>query len=271
MALLERDDGTEIHWGERGSGPLVVLAPYCISYPTVFDPLEAELVDDHRVVRYDDRGTGASTRQGPYDMETGAADLEALIEAVGGSAVVVAIADAVNRAVRVAAGRPDLVQALVVPGGNPAGRSALRDTDAMVASESVVDAFLSMAETDYRGAVRTLATAGNPQMSEDEVRARVGLQVEYQSQDSAVRRLKAWAADDASDYGRQCADRLWLLYSDEGAGGWFPTGEQGRRLARRLFPEAHVERIDDGIISRPDQTAATVRKVTSALRLESGA
>ena len=93
MAKLTRDDGIEIHWQEGGSGPLVVLAPYCISYPGVFDPLVAQLESDHRVVRYDDRGTGASTRQGPYDMETGAADLAALVEALGGGAVVVAMAE----------------------------------------------------------------------------------------------------------------------------------------------------------------------------------
>jgi hypothetical protein len=131
----------------------------------------------------------------------------------------------------------------------------------MVASESVVDAFLSMAETDYRGAVRSLAAAGNPQMSDDEVRERVRLQVEHQPQECAVERLRAWAEDDASEYGRQCGDRLWLLYSDDMGGGWFPVGDEGRRLARRLFPEAHVERIEDGIISRPDLTAAIVREV----------
>jgi pimeloyl-ACP methyl ester carboxylesterase len=261
VATLTRDDGIELHWQERGSGPLVVLTPYCISYPGIFDPLIAELESDHRVVRYDDRGTGASTRQGPYDMETGAADLAALVEAVGGGAVVVAMADAVNRAVRVVAERPELIHTLVVPGGNPAGRRALEGTDAMVASESVVDAFLSMAETDYRGAVRSLAAAGNPQMSEDEVRERVRRQVEYQPQECAVERLRAWAEDDASEWGRRCGDRLWLLYSDEIGGGWFPAGEQGRRLARRLFPAAHVEKIDDGIISRPDLTAAIVREV----------
>ncbi len=271
MALLTRDDGVEIHWEQRGSGPLVVLAPYCISHPSVFDPLEAELEADHRIVRYDDRGSGASTHRGPYDMETGAADLEAVLEVAGGSAVLVALADAVNRAVRVAASRPDLVQALVVPGGSPAGRRSLEGTDAMVSSDSVVDAFISMAETDYRGAVRSLTTAGNPQMSEEEIRERVGLQVSYQPQDSASSRLREWAEDDAAEQGRQCGDRLWLLYSDDAGGGWFPVGEEGRRLARRQFPEAHVERIEDGIISRPDLTATAVRRITSALRLQSGA
>jgi pimeloyl-ACP methyl ester carboxylesterase len=271
VPTLTRDDGIEIHWEERGSGPLVVLAPYCISHPSVFDGLETELQSDHRVVRYDDRGTGASTRAGPYDMETGAADLEAVLEAVGGSAVVVALADCVNRAVRVAATRADLVEVLVVPGGNPAGRSSLEGTDAMVSSDSVVEAFISMAETDYRGAVRTLIGSGNPQMSEEEVRERVGLQVSYQPQDAAAFRLRTWAEDDATAPGRQCGDRLWLLYSDNQTGGWFPAGDEGRRLARRLFPEAHVERIEEGIISRPDLTAAAVRRITAALRLESGA
>jgi pimeloyl-ACP methyl ester carboxylesterase len=270
VPTLTRDDGIEIHWEERGSGPLVVLAPYCISHPAVFDPLEAELDSDHRVVRYDDRGSGASTRRGPYDMETGAADLEAVLQAVGGSAVVVALADGVNRAVRVAAERPDLIEALVVPGGNPAGRRALQGTDAMVSSDSVVDAFISMAETDYRGAVRSLASAGNPQMSEEEVRERVGLQVAHQPQDAASARLRAWADDDASEYGRRCGDRMWLLYSDDAGGGWFPVGDEGASLARRHFPEAHVERIENGIMSRPDLTAAAVRRITSALRLESG-
>lgn len=271
MPTLRRDDGIEIQWQERGSGPLVVLAPYCISHPSVFDPLEAELEADHRLIRYDDRGSGASTRVGPYDMETGAADLEAVLGAAGGSAVVIALADSVNRAVRVGASRPDLIEALVVPGGNPAGRRSLEGTDAMVSSDSVVDAFMSMAETDYRGAVRSLTTAGNPQMSEQEIRERVRLQVEYQPQEAAFSRLRAWVEDDAGEQGRQCGGRLWLLYSDDAGGGWFPVGEEGRRLARGLFPEAQVEKIEDGIISRPDLTAAAVRRITSALRLQSGA
>jgi hypothetical protein len=50
------------------------------------------------------------------------------------------------------------------------------------------------------------------------------------------------------------------------SGGWFPAGEEGRRLARRLFPEAHVEEIEDGMISRPDVTGGFVRQVTASAR-----
>ena len=266
MPYLGRPDGVKIHWEERGSGPLVVLAPYANGYPAVYDPLERELSGDHRIARYDDRGSGASDRTGPYDMDTGADDLEAVIETAGGPAVVIAVADAVNRGARVAARRPDLVDALVVPGGNPAGRARLEGTDAMVTSDSVLDAFLSMAETDYRGAVRTVVSAGNPQMSDDEVRERVRLQVEYLPRETAIARWRAWADDDATEAGRECGDRLWILVSEHMSGGWFPAGDEGLRISRRLFPKAHVEEVDDGMISRPDQFGDIVRRITSKAR-----
>ena len=266
MPYIRRPDGVKIHWSERGSGPLVLLAPYANAHPAVYDPLEAELVRDHRVVRYDDRGTGASDRAGPYDMGTSADDLEAVLEEVGGPSVVVALGDAVHRAARVTARRPDLVDALVVPGGSPAGRKQLEGTDAMVTSDSVLDAFLSMGATDYRGTLRTVVTAANPQMSEAEVRERVNAQVAYQPHETAVARWRAWAEDDATDAGRECGSRLWLLYTDDMSGGWFPAGEEGMRLSRRLFPEAHVERIEEGMISRPDLTGEVVRRVAVGAR-----
>ena len=266
MAHVERRGGVKIHWEEQGAGPLVVLAPYAIAHPSVYDPLEADLVVDHRVVRFDDRGTGSSDRVGPFDMQTGAGDLEAVLEEAGGSAMVIALADAVHRAVRVGARRPDLVEAVIVPGGTPAGRSRLEETDAMVASDSVVDAFMSMGETDYRGALRSVVTAANPQMSEDEVRKRVKAQSEYQPQETVVARWRAWAEDDTTDEGRACGDRLWILYSENLSGGWLPSGEEARRMSERLFPEAHVEEVDDGMISRPDLVGGVVRRITANAR-----
>jgi pimeloyl-ACP methyl ester carboxylesterase len=266
MALLEREKGIQIHWEERGEGPLVVLAPYSIFHPSVFNPIAAELARDHRVVRYDDRGTGQSSRMGPHDMNTGSEDLAAVIEASGAAAVIVGMADATHRAVRVCAERPDLVDAVVIPGGMPAGRDRLEHSEAMASSDTVVNAFLSMCETDYRGALRSLVTAGNPQMSEEEIRERVRLQAEYLPQQTAVARLHVWVEDDPLQAARACGDRLWLLSAENTGGGWFPSGREAAKLSRQLFPDAHVEEIDDGIVSRPDQTAAVVRRVTAPLR-----
>jgi pimeloyl-ACP methyl ester carboxylesterase len=260
---LTRDDGVEIHWEESGSGPLVVFAPYCTSVPAVYDGMAGELAADHRLVRYDSRGAGESSRQGPYDMETGAADVAAVIEAAGGPAVVIGLGDGCNHGVRVAARQPELVDAVVATGGMPVGRHRLGDSDAMVNSETVVGAFIAMFETDYRGAVRSLTTAGNPQMSEDEIRERVTVQVEYQSHEAAVARIRAWAEDDAYEEARACGERLWLQFAEEMGGGWFPAGQEAIRLARELWPDAHVSAVEDGIVSRPDLTAEIVRRVTA--------
>jgi pimeloyl-ACP methyl ester carboxylesterase len=81
-------DGVAIHYEERGSGPLVVIGSYWSMHPPALEPLMSELERDHRVVHYDERGTGESTMAGPYDIATGAADLRALLQALGEPAVI---------------------------------------------------------------------------------------------------------------------------------------------------------------------------------------
>src|SRR3954454_19143838 len=79
-----------------------------IQHPGVLEGLLAELRVGHRTVRYDARGAGESTRQGPYDMATDVADLIAVVEAAGPIAAIVANGDATNRAAHAAAERPEL-------------------------------------------------------------------------------------------------------------------------------------------------------------------
>lgn len=266
MPRLKRPDGVEIHWEERGEGPLVILASYWSFHPSVFDPITEELRRDHRVVRYDDRGAGASTRAGPYDLDTAASDLEAVIEAAGGAAVVVGTADGPHRAVRAAANRPELVGAVVAVGAPPIGRGAFADSEAMVSSRTVVNALVEMAETDYRSALRSIVTSTNPQMSEEELRERVRVQVEHAAAEAAVPRLRAWTDADSTEEARELGERLWILTAEGMGGGWFPTGPELEALVVELLPDAHLERIDDGMVSRPDLTAAVVRRITSPVR-----
>jgi hypothetical protein len=72
--------------------------------------------------------------------------------------------------------------------------------------------------------------------------------------------------DDALEPARACGDRLWMLCSETMGGGWFPAGKEAVDLSRRLFPEAHVEEVEDGLMSRPDLTAAVVRRIRSRPR-----
>lgn len=267
MPRLARDDGVEIHWDERGEGPTVVLVPHCMLHPSVFDPITEELCHDHRVIRYDARGTGGSTRRGPYDMETGSADLASVVEEAGAPAVTISMGDASNRAVRVAASRPDLIVSVIGP--PPLSVEAFAGTDAMVSSRTVREALLEMIETDYRGAIRSLITAGNRQMSEDELRERVRSQVQYCPVEAATPLFQAWIADDAMGWAHEIGERLWAIYSDEMGGPWFPPARELTAVIREHLPEAHTNELEDGIVSRPDLAAAVVRQVTARARTAS--
>jgi pimeloyl-ACP methyl ester carboxylesterase len=273
MPRLERPDGVELHWEERGEGPLVVLAPYWSGHPGVYEALLSDLARDHQVVTWDARGTGQSTPAGPYDMETDCSDLEAVLDRAGGEAVVIGTADGTNRAVRVAASRRDLVAAVVALGTAPFARVHFEGGEGMIASDTVVGAFIDMLERDYRGALRALLSATNTQMSEPELRERVASQISYCPQEPAAARVRAWAEDDPTAAAQETGERLWILSAPDVAGPWLPPADQRRRLVETLTPKAHVEEGEAGWgpISRPGLSAASIRRITEPLRLESSA
>jgi pimeloyl-ACP methyl ester carboxylesterase len=139
MATLKRPDGVEIHWEASGAGPLLVVAPNWASHPSVYAPLIAELDRDHRVVRYDARGTGESTRQGPYDIETSADDLAALLDAANEPAVLFGLVDAHNACLHATAARPELVRGVI--GAQmvmPMGVRMMGEIDTPISSEAVL-------------------------------------------------------------------------------------------------------------------------------------
>jgi pimeloyl-ACP methyl ester carboxylesterase len=270
MPQLKRPDGIELHWEEQGEGPLVVFATQFFGHPSVFAKLIADLAADHRVVTYDIRGTGDSTRDGPYDIETDAADLAALIEEVGGpAAVVVGMGDGTNRAVKVAAKGSELVGAILTPGGNPVGREASQGSEALVDSPSVIEALVGMIETDYRAALRTIIAGANPQLSEEQARERVARVVDYCAQDVGAARLRAWIDDDPREEAVAVGGRLWILSNSQEDNPWFTAPALDR--TRELLPEAHIEEIEDGPVSRPELTASIVRRIATSLQAEARA
>jgi pimeloyl-ACP methyl ester carboxylesterase len=264
MPFVERPDGVEIHYETRGEGRLVVLAHHSLwSYPDTYAELIADLTRDHRLLLVDARGCGRSSRSGPYEPATDAADLEAVVEAEGGNALGFAVVEGFNRAVRVATARPDLIDQLIAVGPAAAAmlpRGELTGSGVMAASDSVMEMLLKLLNTEPRAALRTLIRMANPEIDEDDLRERVDRASAYVSLEAANDRTRAWLEDDVSEQARTLGDRLWILHGEREP--WF-EGALGERVAA-LFPKAHVEPFAGGPVSHPDLMAATVRRIEAA-------
>ena len=258
MPALRRPDGVEIHWDDYGDGPAVLLLHHCFSHPAVYEGLCRELAKDHRVVTYDARGTGQSTRKGPYELPVDLEDLEALAGELGGDVVAVGLGDGRDRAVRVAWSRPDLIHAVVGCDATPMGR-AIGDVDAPSASLGVLETVVSLAGSNQRTAMRGLLEFTNPGMTEDELGRRLDAEVAYSSREALQARAEWFLRRDSVEAARAIRDRLWIAYWES---DWTP-GIAAERI-HELLPEARVYPVGAGPISRPDLTAEVVRMVTAA-------
>lgn len=258
MTKFELPDGTTLHWREHGSGPGVLVAGIAYGYPDQFQGLVDDLARDHRVVIPDLRGAGGSSRHGPYDLATDVGDLVAVLEQSGAVKAAIGFGDGNLRAVELAAARPDLLASVVLSGYAPLSRGEL--TEGLAGSAQVLSALVRLLETDYRSAMRTIIETGNPELDEDSIRRRVDGAVAHCSHESALARLRGWIELDVRESALALGDRLWILHHPRNP--WFPD-ELADRVPE-LLPEARLERVDDGALSRPDLTSSVVRRITGA-------
>jgi pimeloyl-ACP methyl ester carboxylesterase len=264
MPRLRRPDGAEIEWRVQGTdGPLVAIALMALHPPGVCDGLVQRLVADHRVLSYDLRGTGASSRTGPYDIETDAGDLAAVVEEAGGDALAVALGDGARRSVRAAAEHPDAIHTVVISGEFPLGRIGdVGSQDALANSQAVLDALLGLLETDYRTGIRTMmASSGEDEWTEQALRKRIDAIEAHSPPEAGVPRIRAWIEDDSRSEGLALGDRLWYLHYPGNA--WFQGSIE---VVRRSLPEARFEEVTEGVISRPEENAAAIRRILAARR-----
>jgi pimeloyl-ACP methyl ester carboxylesterase len=186
----------------------------------------------------------------------------AVIGAAGLGGIVVAVGYAFNFSVRAAARRPDLISHILAIGPAAAAvlpRSELKGTEALAGSDSVVEMMLTMMKTDPRSALRTLIGASNPGIDEDLLRERVDRVSAYVSPEAGLDRARAWLEDNVSERARALGDRLWIQY---GRAEPLFESELALRVAQ-LYPEAHLQEVADGPVSRPDLAAGTVRRITA--------
>jgi pimeloyl-ACP methyl ester carboxylesterase len=264
MPRLTRPDGAELEWRIEGhAGPLVALTLMALHPPGVCRRLVEDLSADHRVLVYELRGTAGSSRTPPYDMDTDAADLAAVVEETGGDALVIAVGDGARRAVRAAADRPDLIHTVVVSGEAPLGTSTRAGGhEALSHSPAVLEALLALLESDYRAGLRTmLGSSGESEWHGMALHDRIDAMAAHCPHEVAVARLRAWTGDDSIEHARSLGGRLWFLHYPGNA--WFQGSLDG---LRRDLPEAHFEEVPDGVLTRPEENAAEVRRILAARR-----
>jgi pimeloyl-ACP methyl ester carboxylesterase len=264
MPRLRRPDGAELEWWVRGSdGPLVAIALMALHPRRVCEGFVEALETDHRVLTYDLRGTGASSRTGPYDMETDADDLAAVVEEAGGDALAVALGDGARRAVRAAARHPEAIHTVAISGEFPLGRiGETGSQDALANSPAVLDALLGLLETDYRSGLRTmLASSGEDEWHERALRRRMDEMERHSPAEAGVPRMRSWIEDDSRSEGRSLGGRLWYLHYPGNA--WF---QGSLEIVRRSLPEARYEAVPDGVIGSPEENAAVIRRILAARR-----
>jgi hypothetical protein len=71
--------------------------------------------------------------------------------------------------------------------------------------------------------------------------------------------MRDWVSDESMEEARSVGGRLWIL--EHGRNPWFTI--EAISHVRQLLPEAHVEQVADGPLTRPELTAAVVRELTS--------
>ena len=90
MTSIRSNDGTEIGYDRRGTGPPLIIVAGATAYRAIA-PSEDQLAEllgaDFTVFRYDRRGRGESGDKQPYAVEREIEDLGALIDEAGGSAI----------------------------------------------------------------------------------------------------------------------------------------------------------------------------------------
>ena len=153
---------------------------------------------------------------------------------------------------------PSWCTRVVCVSGNPVSRTAGEGGEGLAASDSVIEALLAMMETDYRGALRTMISTANPDLDEDGgARPR-----ERQRRAVSPGGGRAPHARRGSRTRRSSRRGRWATGS--GSSRTARTRGSSRRSQRtaELLPEAHVEAVENGAVSRPDIAASYISALT---------
>jgi pimeloyl-ACP methyl ester carboxylesterase len=254
---LARPDGASIYYEARGDGPLVVFSLGFAALPVAYGPMVEDLARDHRVVLWHPRGYGQSPLSPPHSLSVDSEDFAALVTELGGDARVFAAGHGINVVARAHAAAPGAVRSTVAHGITTALLDDMEGADGLGSSRSVAEMLAGQLRNDPRAAVRSMVTGLNPQLDEEGLRERMEQTLEYMNVEATLERIDAWFGDSSVlPELLDLRDRLVVLtYRSD---SW---QEAALDDVAELLPDARVEMLDDGPLSRPDLSAQLVREL----------
>lgn len=235
VRYVQTPDGFDIAYSVSGDGRPVVLMPAPVSHLAIewssasYGPLLTALSSRYRLIRFDDRGSGMSTRGLPDDFsgDDYLVDLETVLDATGTRrAVLIGRIVTGNIAIRFADAHPERIEAVVLSGTIPDY------------GESFAHSHLELARTHWD---HVLQTAAQHYFPRDDRTLALQLARQCVERRDFIRRVSAMAAFSIEAAARKLRTPVLILASMEDASG----DSESRRLAG-MIRGARLRIVDAG-------------------------
>lgn len=241
-------DGQGIAYAVSGDGPPLLRAGHWLTHleldwgSEVWRPLLTTLSRNHRLVRYDQRGTGLSDRTlENCDLDAFIDDLEAVADAAGLDRFpIYAASQAVPIALGFAARAPDRVSRIVAHGGYAVGRMHREPAAGDVDPDTMRALLTSGWGVHGSTFAKSFVSLFMPTATPEQVADIISLQQRSVDADAAVRLRQAVDSFDVRGLLEQVRCPVLIIHS---SGDVIHPISQGRLLARGL-PDARFAMLD---------------------------
>ncbi len=241
-------DGEVIAHAHHGAGPPLVRVGHWLSHLEldwdcpVWQPLMARLGEHFTLYRYDQRGTGLSTRAtGNLSLDAFADDLAAVVEANGLEQVAIfAASQAVPVALRFAATHPEKVSRMALYGGYSVGRVYREAAPGEVDEETILGLIRAGWGREGSAFLNAFSALFMPDASPEQLKSFVRIQQQSVSAESAALLRQAVDRLVVEDDLVHVTAPVLLAHAREDAIHPF---SQSQRMAARL-PDARLMMLD---------------------------
>ena len=236
VQFCKTPDGVRLAYAAVGQGPPLVNAANWLRHieydwqSPIWSRLFRALTAEHRLVRYDERGTGLSDRDvGDISFETFVSDLESVVDAIGlDRFALFGASRGCSTCIAYAARHPERVSRVILYGGYARGRLRLGGLTETAAADALLTLFRQGFAPENRAIRQMLKYGQFPDSTTEQLEWFNNLQHITTSPENAIRIRQATFDLDVSDLLPQVTVPTLVLHCRNDPAVPF---EEGRRIA----------------------------------------